>query len=63
MKKEVKKLMKQNDMILIRHKNHCIWQHNTLKFKVVTSKTASDHRSIKNIMRDINRGFALVTTC
>ena len=36
MKKEVKKLMKQNDMILIRHKNHCIWQHNTLKFKVAT---------------------------
>ena len=59
MTKELKKMMKQNDMELVRNKKHLIWKHKTLGFKVTTAKTPSDHRSLKNTMRDINRGYAL----
>ena len=59
MTKELKKMMKKNDMELVRNKKHLIWKHKTLGFKVTTAKTPSDYRSLKNTMRDINRGYAL----
>jgi hypothetical protein len=59
MTKELKKMMKQNDMELIRQKKHLIWRHKTLGFKVTTAKTPSDWRSLKNTQRCINKEFAL----
>ena len=61
MTKELKKMMKKNDMELVRQKKHLIWKHKTLGFLVTTPSTGSDHRGLKNTMRDIKRGYALAS--
>ena len=39
---------------------HCIWNHNVYKqARVVTSRTPSDCRTMKNIERDINEQLRL----
>ena len=59
MPKELKKLMKKNDFVIHRDKKHLIWKH-TDGAIIVTPKTPSDHRAIKNIMRDIKREVGFV---
>ena len=54
MKKELKKLMKVNDFTLERQKKHLFWRHKNGAV-VVTSKTASDHRALKNIASQIKK--------
>jgi len=59
MPKELKKLMKKNDFVIARMKNHLIWKHVTGAI-VVTPKTPSDVRALKNIRRDIKRTVGVV---
>ena len=54
MKKELKRLMKINDFTLVRQKKHLFWRHKDGAV-VVTSKTASDHRALKNIATQIKK--------
>lgn len=54
MTKEVKKLMKMNNLYILRQGNKCIWKHIGGAI-IVTSLTPSDHRAIKNIRRDIKK--------
>ena len=60
MTKELKKMMKINDFVLVRQKKHAIWGHTITKKKVVTSNTGSDWRELKNTQREINKVLALV---
>ena len=52
MPKELKKLMKKNHFIILRMKNHIVWQHISGAL-VTTSKTPSCKHALKNIMKDI----------
>jgi len=54
MKKELKRLMKINDFTLERQKKHLFWRHKDGAI-VVTSKTASDYRALKNIASQIKK--------
>ena len=54
MKKELKRLMKINDFTLVRQKKHLFWRHKDGAV-VVTSKTASDHRALKNIATQLKK--------
>ena len=53
--------MKISDFSLTRFNGkHCIWNHNVYKqARVVTSRTPSDCRVMKNIQRDINQQLRL----
>lgn len=59
MPKELKKLMKNNDFIVHRAKNHIIWRHRS-GARVVTPASPSDWRSLKNIKRDIKKEVGVV---
>ena len=55
MKKEIKKMMKKNDFILIRNGKHLVWEHEFTKAKVVTSASPSRGNAINNIRCDIRK--------
>ena len=46
--------MKINDFTLVRQKKHLFWRHKDGAV-VVTSKTASDHRALKNLAPQIKK--------
>jgi len=57
---QVTPLMRVHEFTLRRESGkHRIWQHASGAL-VTTSKTASDHRALKNIERDIRRSLAAV---
>jgi len=55
--KHVENLLKNNDFEIARNKNHNIYKHKMCKKILVTSKTSSDFRSFKNVMKDIKKYF------
>ena len=59
-KKEISKLMKKNGFVLIRSNKHNVWEHTTIKRKITTSVSPSDHNAIRNIKKDINHVLAMV---
>ena len=55
MKNEISKLMKKNDLVLIREKKHMIWKHIESGEIITTSKTPSSSNVLFAIKRDIRR--------
>lgn len=45
--------------VLLRQTNHLIWKHPETGAVVVTAKSASDHRALKNVQRYFLRGTQL----
>ena len=45
--------------VLLRQTNHLIWKHPDTGAVVVTPKTTSDHRTLKNAQRYLLRGAQL----
>jgi len=57
-KDQLTPLMRASQFTLRRQSGkHLVWQHASGAL-VTTSKTASDHRALKNITRDIRRALA-----
>ena len=59
MPKELKKLMKRNDLKLIRQKGHAIWKHKSGAL-ITTSISPSCIHAIKNIKKDIKKTLGCV---
>ena len=57
--KLVKKLLEINDFELNRNKNHNIYKHKNCGQILVTPKTTSDLRSIKNVINQIKKYFEI----
>jgi hypothetical protein len=57
--KHIENLLKINDFELARNKNHNVYSHKNCTRKLVTSKTSSDSRSFKNVMKDIKNYFII----
>ena len=53
--KQISKLASSYGFVLHRSKNHLIWRHSGSGAQVVTAKSTSDHRAIKNIERAFKR--------
>lgn len=54
MKKAVEKLMNEKGFKLVRSGNHSIWRDSE-GLTIVTSRTPSDHRALKNIESTIRK--------
>ena len=60
LKKQLCKLMKNNNYSIIRQKKHYVWGHDYLNcHNIVTSKTPSDLRVLKNVQKQINHSLSL----
>jgi hypothetical protein len=60
LKKQLCKLMKNNNYSIIRQKKHYVWGHDYLNCpNIVTSKTPSDLRVLKNVQKQINHSLSL----
>ena len=55
MKREIKKLMKNNGLVLKREKKHLVWEHLESGEVITTSKTPSSSNVLHEIRRDIRR--------
>ena len=53
MTKELKKLMKKNDFVLLRQRKHMVWEHKGTGGLVTTSTSPSCKGAIRNIQKDI----------
>jgi len=65
MKREIKKLMKNNGLVLKREKKHLVWEHLESGEVITTSKTPSSSNVLLEIRRDIrqlNRRLQLAKT-
>jgi len=60
MKKDLKKLMKKNNFLLIRTNKHNVWEHSITGKKLTTAKTPSDIRTLKNTIRTIKNTIGYV---
>ena len=59
-RRKVTELMTENDFILIREKNHLIWEHHPSGERVTTSKSPrNEWRSLKNLKGEIRRVYRL----
>ena len=62
MQKQVKKIMKENGLVLIRSKKHLVWEHLDSGLKITTSKTSSDANvlfSVKKNIRQLQKQLAI----
>ena len=57
LRKELSDIATANGFELVRTTNHLIWRH-ACGAQVVTPKTPSDHRSIKNSRKEFPRALA-----
>jgi len=55
MKREINKLMRANDFVLIRSKKHNIWEKQGYGLRMSTSSTPSDRNALYSIKRDIKK--------
>ena len=55
--KIVEQVLKTNGFQLLRNKSHNVYTHAECKQRLVTAKTSSDIRSIKNVIREIKKYF------
>jgi|TARA_Y100000389_G_scaffold203954_1_gene254247 hypothetical protein len=55
MQKQVKKIMKENGLVLIRSKKHLVWEHLDSGLKITTSKTSSDSNALFGVKRNIRQ--------
>ena len=55
MKREINKLMRANDFVLIRSKKHNIWEKEGYGLRMSTSSTPSDRNALYSIKRDIKK--------
>lgn len=55
MNKETMELIRSYGYQLIRQKKHFIFRHSTTGQTFVCSKSASDHRALRNIERDLKK--------
>ena len=55
MQKQVKKIMKENGLVLIRSKKHLVWEHLDSGKKITTSKTSSDSNALFGVKRNIRQ--------
>ena len=55
MQKQVKKIMKENGLVLIRSKKHLVWEHLDSGYKITTSKTSSDSNALFGVKRNIRQ--------
>ena len=59
-RRKVTKLMIENDFILVREKNHLIWEHTVSGERITTAKSPrNEWRSLKNLMGEIRRVYRL----
>ena len=60
LKKQLCKLMKNNNYSIIRQKKHYVWGHDYLNCpNVITPKTPSCSRVLKNTQKQINHSLSL----
>ena len=66
MNREIKKLMKNNGLVLKREKKHLVWEHLESGEVITTSKTPSSSSNvlleIKRDIRQLNRKLQLAKT-
>ena len=55
MQKQVKKIMKENGLVLIRSKKHLVWEHLDSGLKITTSKTSSDSNALFGVKKNIRQ--------
>jgi predicted RNA binding protein YcfA (HicA-like mRNA interferase family) len=55
--KIVEQVLKTNGFQLLRNKSHNVYIHAECNQRLVTAKTSSDIRSIKNVIREIKKYF------
>ena len=55
MQKQVKTMMKENGLVLIRSKKHLVWEHLDSGLKITTSKTSSDSNALFGVKRNIRQ--------
>ena len=55
MQKQVKKIMKENGLVLIRSKKHLVWEHLNSGLKITTSKTSSDSNALFGVKKNIRQ--------
>ena len=63
LKKQLFNKMKDNHYSIIRQKNHYVWGHDYLNCPIiVTPKTPSDWRVLKNTQKQIDKNLLLATS-
>jgi len=55
MKREINKLMRANNFVLIRSKKHNVWEKVGYGLRMSTSSTPSDRNALYSIKRDIRK--------
>ncbi len=55
MNREINKLMRANDFVLIRSNRHKIWEKEGHGLRMSTSSTPSDRNALYSIKRDIRK--------